>query len=222
MEYGVDNTNACACWLKCLLRTSVLERDLLGFHHPPLSRGQVGLSHRNCREKVLVDQRNQASLGSKPLGKASKGCMRGLPKTPSAMTLRAGWTSSTSWTLAHVLPSSGCPVVVMVQSTHDRNGNHFAPYILRGRNRSAPLRDLLRYPLVRSCLVEIRDIRNEDALKLPLMQNQQVIETFLPHTSQELLTDSIGSRRVIGRLENLDVTCPHYTSKARPELAIVI
>ena len=38
----------------------------LGFHRPPLSGGQVGLSHRNCRGKVIMDQRNHACLGSRP------------------------------------------------------------------------------------------------------------------------------------------------------------
>src|SRR5205814_8909514 len=46
------------------------------YHHPPLSRGQVGLSHRNCREMVLIYQRNQASLASRSSGKAYKGFRR--------------------------------------------------------------------------------------------------------------------------------------------------
>ncbi len=39
--------------------------------------------------------------------------------------------------------ASGYPAVVMVQPTHDRQSDHFAPCIQSGRNRSAPLRDLL-------------------------------------------------------------------------------
>jgi hypothetical protein len=45
---------------------------------------------------------------------------------------------------------------------------------------------------MRSCLVEVRYIRIEDALELLLMKDQQVVETFLPHTLQEALTDRIG------------------------------
>jgi len=48
---------------------------------------------------------------------------------------------ATSWMdLVHQLdartrsPVSGCPVVVMVESTHDRNGNHFAPCVMRGKS----------------------------------------------------------------------------------------
>ena len=35
---------------------------------------------------------------------------------------------------------------------------------------------------MRSCLVEVRYIRIEDALELPLMKDQQVVEAFLPNT----------------------------------------
>ena len=72
------------------------------------------------------------------------------------------------------------------------------------------------------CVIEVRHIRIEHALELLLLQDQQMVKAFLPHTSQESLTDSIGSRRMIGGFENLDTTCPRHPSKARPELAIVI
>ena len=51
---------------------------------------------------------------------------------------------ATSWMdLVHQLdartcgPASGCPAVVMVQSTQDRKSNDLVPYILSGRNRVA-------------------------------------------------------------------------------------
>jgi hypothetical protein len=37
-------------------------------------------------------------------------------------------------------PVSGCPLVVMVQPTHDWKSDHLVPCILRGRNRSALFR----------------------------------------------------------------------------------
>jgi hypothetical protein len=92
-----------------------------------------------------------------------------------------------SLTLAHVVPSSGSTVVVMVQSTHDRNGNHFAPCILRGRNRSALFWDLLLNPLMGSCPVEVHYILLEHALELLLLKNQHVVQAFLPYTPQEAL-----------------------------------
>jgi len=33
---------------------------------------------------------------------------------------------------------------------------------------------------------------------LPLMDDQQMLEAFLPHTPHEPFTDGIGSRRMIG------------------------
>ena len=62
-------------------------------------------------------------------------------------------------------PVSGCPAVVMVESTHDRKSNHFAPCILRGRNRSAPFRYPLRNPLVRSlCWLHETSVRKTGLL----------------------------------------------------------
>ena len=56
-----------------------------------------------------------------------------------------------------------------------------------------------------SCLVEVRHIRIEDTLELPLMQDQQVVETFLPYTPHEPLTDGIGSRSVMGGSKDFNV-----------------
>jgi len=53
---------------------------------------------------VHMYMRKHAFKGSRLSRKACKGCRRGLWQTASGMTLRAGWTSSTSWTLAHVVP----------------------------------------------------------------------------------------------------------------------
>jgi hypothetical protein len=55
---------------------------------------------------------------------------------------------------------------------------------------------------MRSCLVEVRHIRIEDALELPLMKDQQVVEAFLPHTPQKAFADRIRSGSVIRSLEH--------------------
>jgi hypothetical protein len=93
---------------------------------------------------------------------------------------------ATSWMdLVHQLdarprgPASGYPSVVMVQPTHDWKSDHFAPSILRGRNRVALFRDLLGNPLMWSCPVEVGHIVIEGALKLLLLKDQQVVQTFL-------------------------------------------
>ncbi len=48
-----------------------------------------------------------------------------------------------------------------------------------------------------SGLVEVRDVHIEDALELPLMEDQQVVQAFLPHAPQEAFADGIGSWRMI-------------------------
>src|SRR5215472_2850637 len=94
-------------------------------------------------------------------------------------------------------PASGSPLIVMVQSTHDRKSHYLVACILRGRNRSEPFRDLLRNPLMGLCLVEVGHIASEHVLELLLLHDQQMVQAFLPHTSQEAFTDRIGSRGVI-------------------------
>jgi len=86
-----------------LLRTSVRKIGLLGFHRPPLSGGQVGLSHRSRRERVFVHKRKHGGMGSRLTRKACPGCMRELQKTSLGMMLRARWTRSTSCPLEHVV-----------------------------------------------------------------------------------------------------------------------
>jgi len=110
----------------------------------------------------------------------------------------------------------------MMQPTHDRKSDHLVPCILSGRNRSALFRDLLRHPLMRSCSVEVHDILIQNALELLLLKDQQMVEAFLPHTPQKAFADGVGSWCMNRRFEDLDSARFRYSSKARPELAIVI
>jgi len=75
---------------------------------------------------------------------------------------------------------------------------------------------------MRSCLVEVRYICIEDALELLLVEDQQVVEAFLPHTPQEAFAERIGSWRMKGRLENLESTRCRYPSKTWSKFAIII
>jgi hypothetical protein len=87
--------------------TSIRKRGNLGFHHSPLYLCHVVLSHRWSREMFLMHEKKRekhALLCSIHSGKPCKGCLRGLPKAPSYMTLLAGCTSSTDCTLEHVVP----------------------------------------------------------------------------------------------------------------------
>ena len=119
-------------------------------------------------------------------------------------------------------PVSGCPVVVMVESPHDRKCDHLVPRILRGRNQSALFWNLLLDPLMGPCPVEVGHIAIEHTLELPLMQDQQVVQTLLPHTSHEAFADGIGSGCMYRRLKNLNGTRRRHASKARPKFAVVI
>ena len=111
---------------------------------------------------------------------------------------------------------------MMVQSFHDRNGNHFAPCILRGRNRFAPFRNLLPNPLMRSCLVEVGDIGMEDAVELLVTEDQHMVQAFLSDTPQATFADGIGSGCMIRCFENLNRIGGRHASKARPKFVIVI
>ena len=75
---------------------------------------------------------------------------------------------------------------------------------------------------MRSCLIEIRDVRIEDALELSLLQDQQVIEAFLPHAPHEALTNGIGSWSVIGNFEQFDATGRRHPVETGSKFAIVI
>jgi len=75
---------------------------------------------------------------------------------------------------------------------------------------------------VRSCLVEVHHIRIEDTLELPLMNNQQMVQTFLSHTPQEAFTDGIGAWSMIRGFEKLDVTARRHPVETGSKLAVVI
>jgi hypothetical protein len=119
-------------------------------------------------------------------------------------------------------PASGCPAVVMMESTQDWKCDHLVACILSARNRSASFRDPLRNPLMRPCLVEIGHIVIEHALELLLVEDQQVVQAFLSHTPQKALADRIGSRSMIRGIQNLNGTGDRHPSKAGPKFAVII
>ena len=119
-------------------------------------------------------------------------------------------------------PASGCPAVVMVQSTHDRTSNHLVPCILRGSNRSEAFRNLLRNPLMGSCPIEVGDIGIEHALELLLIQDQQVVQAFLSDAPQKAFANGIGSGSVTRGLEKLDATGRCHSAETGSILAVVI
>src|SRR5215469_11452647 len=127
------------------------------------------------------------------------------------------------WQLHFMWKTLCASSVVMVQPSQDRNRNHCASFGRRDtRCSSFPLRNLLPHPLMRPYLVEIGHIGMEHTVELPLLQDEQVIEALASHTAQEALTDGIGSRRVVGRFEDLDATGLGNPRESHAKLAIVI
>jgi hypothetical protein len=112
---------------------------------------QEGESFSFTRENTGTWTANHRGRYTKGAGEA---CKR--PLQPCAIS----WMDQVHQLIARTPgPLTGRPVVVMVQPTHDRNGNHLVPRILSVRNRSEPFRNLLSYPLMRSCLIEVGHIR---------------------------------------------------------------
>ena len=75
---------------------------------------------------------------------------------------------------------------------------------------------------MRSCLVEVAHIGIEHALELLLLQDQQVVQAFLPHTPQKSLTDGIGSWGMIGRFEDLNAARCGHVGETGAKFGIII
>ena len=88
----------------------------------------------------------------------------------------------------------------MVQSIQDGNGDE--PSSPRpGWLGYGPLWNPLPNPLVWPCSVEVFDVFLDYAMKLPVPDNQQVIEAFSPQAPQEPFADRVGLWSAVGRLQ---------------------
>jgi hypothetical protein len=76
--------------------------------------------------------------------------------------------------------------------------------------------------LMRSRLVEVHDIRLEKPGELLLLEDEEVIQAFSPHASQEAFTDGIRSRSSVWRAKHLDASCYCHACKTRSELVVSI
>jgi hypothetical protein len=75
---------------------------------------------------------------------------------------------------------------------------------------------------MRSCSIEVCHIPIEYSLELFLMEDQQMVKAFLPHTPQKAFADGIRSWRMIRCFENLNGTRCRYPGEARPKFVIII
>ncbi len=75
---------------------------------------------------------------------------------------------------------------------------------------------------MRSHVIKVLQIGLEYAICVFLMKDKDVIKTFASHTPKKAFTDGIGTRCVIGGLEELNGACCGYPCKSWSEFAIVI
>ena|SRR5262249_40898949 len=91
-----------------------------------------------------------------------------------------------------------------MQSTQDWQGEDLAILSICRTRLPVPFWDLLSDSLMRSGLIEILEIGTQDTMQLLLLQDEQVIEALVPHAAHKPFTNGIGSRRQVGRFQDLD------------------
>ncbi len=84
------------------------------------------------------------------------------------------------------------------------------------------IRNPLPKPLVGPSLIEIQDIGLEEAVELPLMEDQEMIQTFSPHTSQKTFTNGICLGSSVRRSKHFDATGGCHACKMQSEFPVVI
>jgi hypothetical protein len=75
---------------------------------------------------------------------------------------------------------------------------------------------------MRSGQVEVCHIHIEHALERLLMEDQQMVKTFLSHTPQKAFADRICSWRVIRCFKNLNGTRGRHPSETGAKFTIII
>lgn len=88
--------------------------------------------------------------------------------------------------------------------------------------RSLRLWDLLFDALMWPRVIEILHIVLEHAIDMVLMEDEDVIKTFAPHTSKKAFTYSVCTWGMIGSSEDLDRARRCSPGESRSELSIVI
>jgi len=91
-----------------------------------------------------------------------------------------------------------------MQATQDWQGEDLASLVIQRNRLPGAVWDLLPDALMRPGLVEVLDIGTQDTMQLLLLQDEQVIEALVPHAAHKPFTNGIGSRRQVGRFQDLD------------------
>ena len=75
---------------------------------------------------------------------------------------------------------------------------------------------------MRSSLIEVHNVCLEETIELLLMQDQEMIQAFSPHTPKKAFTDGIRSRSPVRRSKHFDAARGSHARKTRPEFAVII
>jgi hypothetical protein len=95
---------------------------------------------------------------------------------------QGAWPNNTMLVGLGILPShtraSGDPAIFMMQAAQDGECHDRSILGIVSKSRSGRIGDLLLQALVRTCLVEVGTIGQQNAEELLLVQDQQMIQTF--------------------------------------------
>ena len=84
----------------------------------------------------------------------------------------------------------------MVQPTQQWNGANLVRLVCWRSRKHQWVRNLLFKPLMGSSLIKVENIGVEEAMELLLLENEEVIQAFPPHTAQKTFADGIRAARV--------------------------
>ncbi len=112
--------------------------------------------------------------------------------------------------------------MIVVQSTHDREGEDLATTVIRRDRLTKLFWKLLSDALMRPGSIEVLDIGMQDTMQLLLLEDEQVIKTLSPHTAQKPFADGIGAFRMVRRGEHLDAAGCGHASETGSKLVITI
>jgi hypothetical protein len=114
--------------------------------------------------------------------------------------------------------SGSLPAIVVMQAAEDRVRHDSA----RLGQRLRLARDALLDALVWSCVIEVGDVFLDDAVKMALAEDEEVVKALSAETPQESLTDSVGLWRPDRRPQNLDVSPLSDPVEGCPVLAVIV
>ena len=125
-----------------------------------------------------------------------------------------------SWLLrrsAGEMGSSGGSSVVMMKAAEDRERDD-APLV----GAIGGYRSLLAKSLVRARGVVVARVLGDDALEVPVIEHQQVVEALTAQRAEEALADGVHVRRAHGGADHSDARGPGERIEVGPELVVAI